>query len=281
MADTWLEESGTADPFGSYPDGEGYVDGDAESDWAGEDDEAWSSARRRAQTRQLELARLRRRAMARYPAGAGAPTSVPRRPTVVAGAIPAGSAIRRVDLEAKVQGDELRRALADQQRRASRAEMATVAGVVAGQVQTSFAEEFKNPWARAALSFAPLLLLAPRRRAPGFVGVATDPRVVGGAMLAGLVLAADRRAQSGPRVARVDILAFPELPVKTSQVFKAQALDGRGAVLPGRTASWDSTNSEIASVEPASGLVQANKPGRAFIVATIDGVMGQVALTVT
>ncbi len=60
----------------------------------------------------------------------------------------------------------------------------------------------------------------------------------------------------------------------------ATALDQNGATLGGRTVTWSSTASAVATVS-AAGVVQAVGAGTASIVATIDGKTGQAALSVT
>lgn len=60
----------------------------------------------------------------------------------------------------------------------------------------------------------------------------------------------------------------------------ATALDQNGATLGGRTVTWSSTASAVATVS-AAGVVQAVGAGTALIVATIDGKTGQAALSVT
>lgn len=59
----------------------------------------------------------------------------------------------------------------------------------------------------------------------------------------------------------------------------ATALDQNGAALGGRTVTWSSSASAVATVG-ATGQVQALSAGTASIVATIDGKSGQAALTV-
>ena len=60
----------------------------------------------------------------------------------------------------------------------------------------------------------------------------------------------------------------------------ATALDQRGVAISGRTATWTSSNTGVASVS-TSGLVTAKAAGTASIQATIDGVNGAATITVT
>jgi len=57
-------------------------------------------------------------------------------------------------------------------------------------------------------------------------------------------------------------------------------LDSRGQVSSGRPVTWSSTNAVIASVAQ-DGLVTGHTPGPVTIRATVDGVFGEVALTVS
>ncbi|HEY9427148.1 MAG TPA: Ig-like domain-containing protein, partial [Gemmatimonadaceae bacterium] len=56
--------------------------------------------------------------------------------------------------------------------------------------------------------------------------------------------------------------------------------DSDGTALGGRTVSWSSSNSAAATVSP-SGVVSSVAPGKATITATVEGVSGQAAITVT
>ena len=57
--------------------------------------------------------------------------------------------------------------------------------------------------------------------------------------------------------------------------------DGAGAVLTGRTISWSSSNTAIATVNATSGVVTAVAGGTANIIATSEGKTGSAAMTVT
>lgn len=66
---------------------------------------------------------------------------------------------------------------------------------------------------------------------------------------------------------------------QTAQL-SASAKDGQGVAMTGRTFTWTSSNSAVASVS-ASGLVTAVGAGTATISATTDGVTGQAQFTTT
>lgn len=152
------------------------------------------------------------------------------------------AAARRADLESKVENDVLRARLAAQDRRIARAEMATVAGIVANQVQYSFQDRFpmlKEPLARAGLAYAPLLMLAPRRRGSGVAGLLADPRVSGAALVFGIALAGERLGK--PKL-DIELLGAP--PTVTtgtqSRIFARVTVDGKPD--PSRTPTFESSD---------------------------------------
>jgi hypothetical protein len=61
----------------------------------------------------------------------------------------------------------------------------------------------------------------------------------------------------------------------------AVAKDAQGNVLTGKTVSWSSNNTAIATVSATTGLVTAVSAGSALVQATIDGVGGQASVNVT
>ena len=71
-----------------------------------------------------------------------------------------------------------------------------------------------------------------------------------------------------------------DLTVGESARLTAEALDGRGVVLPGRPVTWSSNRPNVASVD-GSGLVAAVAPGSAVITATSEGRSGVAAVTVS
>jgi hypothetical protein len=75
-------------------------------------------------------------------------------------------------------------------------------------------------------------------------------------------------------------LSSSALAIGGSATATATALDQNGAVLAGRTVTWSSSASTVATVS-AAGLVQAVAAGAASISATIDGKTGQAGLSVT
>jgi hypothetical protein len=177
------------------------------------------------------------------------------------------AAIRTVDLESKVAEDGLRQELTAQRKRMSRSEYAAVAGLAVNQFMESF-DQPENAYARAALRFAPLLLLSPQTRGSGIERFVYDPRVIGGAAVLGITFFGQQRNEARLELAGTQELAVGAKPVQ----FAAQVLSTRGEVLSGRAIRWESSDPAVATVDPATGEVTAKKPGAVFITARADGV---------
>lgn len=226
-----------------------------------EDDEASraSQRRRRARARRVALARQRRiQARARAGGKRGAPVRAPRS---------AVAAIQAVDLQAKVADDSLRAEITALRKASTRATYAAVSGLAVNQFIESFKQP-ENPYAKAALRFAPALLLTSPRRRPGIEGWATDPRVLGGAALAGITFFSERRAS-----AKIDIASVSALAQGKSARFSAQVLSPGGQLLA-KSISWRTSDNELATVDPKTGEVTANSKGRTggvFVIAEVDG----------
>lgn len=267
MTTMWEEEQDTE--AAEYDDSElfGDMDGEEQDDleWAdesydGEDEE--SRARRRRRARALRRARLaqaraRARARARGPRPAGAmPATRP--------AASAAAAIRSVDLESKVANDSLRREMISQRKRMTRSEYAAVAGIAVNQFVESF-QQPENAYAKAALRFAPLLLLSPQRRGRGVEGFVTDPRVLGGAAVLGLAFLGEQRNK-----ASLDVASVAKIGKGNTAKFGAQVLSSKGEVIAGRTVQWDTSDPNIATVDSAGNVTGVN-PGPVFIIARAEG----------
>jgi uncharacterized protein YjdB len=74
--------------------------------------------------------------------------------------------------------------------------------------------------------------------------------------------------------------ASSSLTEGATQQFTATARDASGDAIPGKTFSWATSDSDVATVNN-SGLVTAQGAGSATITATTDGESGQAAVTVT
>ncbi len=244
MTSTWLDDY----------ESEAYDDSDSDYDSEAYDDseDARADARRRARARRIALAR-RRMAVART----GRPTT-PARPVTPTQAV---SAIRHLDLEAKVTEDSLRRALDQSNSRARRATYVTVTSTAVEQALDSFGGDLaKHDYVRAGLRFAPLLLLAPERRRKGIEGWALDPRVLGAAGIVGVV-AAGRFHDKGTGVGRIVVSnAGISLATGANGKFTAVVLDKDGNSLPGQPVYGPTNDTSVLDVG-ADGSFTAHREG--------------------
>jgi hypothetical protein len=286
MTTPWVEDPDLesaeyeSDTEGLFGDSD--VDSDFESDFDTEDYDAESRAsqarRKRARARRVALAR-RRQATARARSVARQPARQPSVPSAQRATAAAARAVRNLDLETKVQEDTFRSAITAQNKRMSRGEYAAVAGAAINQ----FIETFKAPenaFAQAALRFSPLLLLAPQRRGRGVEGLIKDPRVIGGAAVAALVLFGENRNQN-KKVREITVFG-PDTIAKTAVVtLVADVLDGNRKPLTSEKVTWASLDTTLATIDPNTGaLTAANKAGAVAITATAGDVVGKKFLTV-
>ncbi len=261
-----------------YDDSESLWDSDSE-DFDSEDTDAEASA---ADRRRRARARARRVALARRRQAAARARSVARRqPSAVTPQKATAAAVRTLDLETKVQEDSFRNALAAQNKRMSRGEYAAVLGAAVNQ----FIETFQAPdnaYARAALRFSPLLLLAPPSRGRGIDGLIKDPRVIGAAAIAGLVFVGEERNDK-KKVHQVNILGLEQVKVSTAATYAADVFDSKGRNLPAEKVTWaciDATNKS--AIDPASGVFKAGADaGSVFITATAGEIVGKKFVLIT
>ncbi|GAA0713157.1 hypothetical protein Drose_15660 [Dactylosporangium roseum] len=203
-------------------------------------DETRTEAERRRRARQIAAAR-RRMAQGRprplTPTAAGRPPTP--RETV--------AAIRNLDLETKVGEDSLRRALDQANRRASRATYVAVGSVAVDQALDTFRADLEShDILRAALRFAPLLLLSPQRTRPGLEGYLLDPRVLGGAAVAGIAAVGAFRKR-GTAVDHIKINQ-PKLAGGQRGKFLGLAFDGKGREVAA-TIRWRSSTPQFLEVQ--------------------------------
>jgi len=93
-----------------------------------------------------------------------------------------------------------------------------------------------------------------------------------------LTVTAPVTATTAAVIATVDSATLA--PGHTSQGH-AVAKDAQGNVLTGKTVSWSSNNTAVATVTATTGLVTAVSAGSAVMQATVDGVAGQASVNVT
>jgi hypothetical protein len=116
-----------------------------------------------------------------------------------------------------------------------------------------------------------------KRRSKGQSG-----RLPGAAALSLAALAACGGDEGPPRVATVSIAPSPATVVQGASVaLTATPRDGSGGSISGLTATWQSNNSSIASVNTTTGVVTGVSTGSTTVRATISGVNGIVTVNVT
>jgi len=95
------------------------------------------------------------------------------------------------------------------------------------------------------------------------------------------VLSACKSNPTGPTVTQVTVTPTSAvITVGGTQQFSASAKDASGNAVTGGTVTWASSDTQVATVTDA-GLVSAVAAGQAAITATISGVAGSAALTVS
>ena len=279
--DVWSGEDLEAfDAFGDEESDEGYFDSDGEA--YGEDSEARSPARRRRRAKARQ-ARLAQRKLQRLQAARAArrKSGRPRSP----GAIVAGTKaeLEKVDLKTTVMADDLERKGAAGARRTDGLEYFALGSTIVNQFQNTF-NLIKNPFGKAALSFAPLVLLKPAKKGSGAGALVRNPVALGAAAVAAIAVAGDLNSRRGA-VRRIEVLGVPTLNLyRPNATFIADVLDGQGKPVPGKVPTWASSDPTIAAID-ANGNVTTHTGtavniGTVFITATVDGVVGRALLTV-
>jgi len=207
----------------------------------------------------------------------------PSAPNATSARRASAGALRDLNLDARVNQDSFRRALAAQGRRMSLSEYSAVAGAAVNQFIESF-DAPANPYARAALRFSPFLLMSPHRK--GFA----DPRVIGAAAVAGIVIIGENRTESR-RPKDIKIFAPTTVSVGDSVTVIGDVVDSHSGIVPGAAVVWESSNPMVAAINPVTGAVTTTSPnivaitasasGVTVITATSGNVVRRVTLTVT
>jgi hypothetical protein len=237
----------------SYDDAELYDEG------IYDDESAASRARKR---RAQALAAARRRAATRR-TSRSLPTTAPPRAVV--------SAVKELDLQTKVQEDATRSAIATQNKKLDRSNLATVATLVIGEGLRTFGEP-ENSFVRAGIQASPLLLLAPGRSRPGLEGYLRHPAFAGGVGVLGLAFIAEQRKRNEV-VQTVDVIGPQQLGTNQEDVFLADVFDARGKQ-SSVVVTWESDNPAVVTVDPNTGRVKAGgSAGVAIITARAGNVV--------
>ena len=257
MEDLDTEYEDASDDAELYDDSEAY-----------DDAESRASRARRRRARALAVAR-RRAALARRQTSL---IPAPAAPRAVA------SAVKELDLETKVQQDNLRSVVAGQNKKLQRANLSAAAVVLVNEGLRTFGEP-DNTFVRAAIQASPLLLLPGVSTSRGVGGFLTDPRFIGIGGALGLALIGNQRNKDAA-VNSISILGPTQLATGKTDVFIADVFDGRGKASK-TVATWQSDNTAVASIDPTSGRVTAGTtPGVATITATAGDVVRRVRLEV-
>jgi hypothetical protein len=257
MSQTWMEDLESEE-----------YESNGEADYGDAGDDARSDARR---ARQQRIMLERRRTMLerqQREGGLQRKSGLPRGPVPPPGAARATGpspsqtirAIRHLDLETKVELDSLRRQLEESNRRASRGTWTAVAGIATAEIINQFEVLGKHPNVSAAILAAPLLLLSPEKKGSGIERWITDPRVIGGAAVIGIVVANKLTSASTgpPSVRSISIAAPTPLTSKAAATTPVNAIatavdrNGNPLPVPATGFTWNSSSKDLTFVS-ASG----------------------------
>ncbi|WP_346125227.1 Ig-like domain-containing protein [Micromonospora coerulea] len=177
-----------------------------------------------------------------------------------------------------MQQDTLRGALAAQNKKLDRANLATVATLLIGEAFRTFGTP-DNTFLRVAIQASPLLVLPTGPGRGGVEGVIRHPAVYGGVGALGLAFIGDQRRRNSS-VQTVNVLGPALMTAKKVDVFVADVLDARGK--PSNvTVAWRSDNTAVADIDATTGRVTAGAiPGVAIITATAGDVVRRFRLEV-
>jgi hypothetical protein len=287
LDDAELEDAEAEDAeleWAEYDEGDGELYDDSESD---DSEESRAAARRRRQAQQRRVANARRRqatARSRAKPKTPRPGKAVTRPAPKPRPAPqrkTAAAIRDLDLETKVQDDRLRAAIAAQGKRMSRSEYAAVVGVATNQFMESF-DAPDNPYLRAGLRLAPVMLLSPPKRGNGVEALVRDPRTQALAAVAALTFAGQQRKR-GSEAQHVGDIQGPmdmRAGAPNSVLFFAEVTDGRGRVVSSKQVTWSSSDPSTVTIDPTTGKAEGKTEGQVLITASVDGIGRQKLVNV-
>lgn len=246
-----------------------------------------SAADRRRQQQQILLARrqaeLRRRRqplrpVPSRPAPAPRPAPGPRPiPTQTITAL--RSDVRDLNLETKVDLDNLRRAVAEANRRAARATYSALATTAVSQGLDTFESNLADhPFVRAAARAAPLAILPGDPRRKGVAGVLLHPAFIGGVLVGGIVILG-RITTTSKEVRNINITNLSPLTRGDKGTFVGTPVDGSGRNVQGIKLTWSSSAPAILDVKEG-GDFEALTRGPAVVTASTDGVQNSIGVIV-
>ena len=160
-------------------------------------------------------------------------------------------------------------------------EVTVAATAIVNQVQASFGTFATHPFAKAALNYAPLLLLKPTSQGTGVGAVLGNPKVFAAAAITGLTVAQQIMAAKGDiTIAGIQITrAQPEVEAGTTQKILAGAYDVNGRTVPGKNITYRSSAPHVAEVND-HGVVRALEEGHATITAQCEEMEDLVSVKV-
>lgn len=277
-------------------DGEESVDDvfeDDDFDFMEEESEMDEARRPRGYSRALarrKALRRRRALMARRPRGYSRPRSyvkpkpkkyfrpnVPSRPANTKNVVKAfgaasqdiaktKAAVRKVDVDNKVQEQKLKKTFSAQSKRISGNEYALAATTVVTKLGDEFPELMENPIVRTLLSAAPTFLQKPIKKE-----FYKDPRVLTTGLMALIAIAKEFRDKAKTPEAVQNVSISP--PVKTiiagdqnSFSFTAVARDSKGDKIDGKTFNWFADDDSIVSID-VNGKITGKKAGSTTVFA--------------
>ena len=160
-------------------------------------------------------------------------------------------------------------------------EMTVAATAIVNQIQASFPTFASHPFAKAALNYAPLLLLKPASQGTGVGAALSNPKVLSAAAITGLTVAAQIKASKGDvDIAGIQITRLqPELDAGTTQKMLVGAFDANGRNVPGQNITYSSSAPHVAEVNE-HGVVRAHEEGYATITAQCEDMEDLVTVKV-
>ena len=284
-----------SEAFVEARESEAYTEGESEGEailgeavWPGFSQGARSDVDRSTRQQQMMMARLAQQRRPPPPS----PLPASRRPaiTVPSQALPGvRSEVRSLDFETKAALDSVRSRLNEANRLAYRNAWAAEASAAASQVLDSFQNGLQpHDWARALIRGAPTVLLSPGKpRRPGLEGLVFDPRVAGGALLAGIWAFGHFRNQSqGVNTLKVNFQGPLTDPAgaNNTALLTVVAFDKAGNVLPNVTFTYASqTAGYFGHNETSPGVLTltGQKKGTTWFTVTADGKSDGTFVTVT
>jgi hypothetical protein len=160
-------------------------------------------------------------------------------------------------------------------------EMTVAATAIVNQIQASFGTFATHPFAKAALNYAPLLLLKPTSQGTGVGATLGNPKVFAAAAITGLTVAHQIMAARGEKImAGIQITrAQPEVEPGTTQKVLASAFDADGKNVLGKRITYRSSAPHVAEVDEY-GVVRALEEGHATITAQCEEMEDLVSVKV-